>query len=78
VEKDFQIWISDETEPAPQKVVITYKTLPGAPQYTAVFSNWNFNPRIATDTFTFSPPAGAGKIDFLPPEADSETNSAAN
>ncbi|MGA7932352.1 MAG: DUF2092 domain-containing protein [Kovacikia sp.] len=67
-DKDFQVWISDNPEAVLQKIVITYKDLPGAPQYTAVLSNWNFNPQIPADTFNFSPPKGAGKIEFLPSE----------
>jgi hypothetical protein len=67
-DKDFQIWISDEVEPVPQKIIITYKGLPGSPQYTAILSNWNFNPQIPADTFNFTPPTGTGKIDFLPSE----------
>jgi hypothetical protein len=67
-DKDFQVWISDEAEPVPQKIVITYKDLPGAPQYTAILSNWNFKPQIPANTFSFTPPAGTGKIEFLPSE----------
>jgi hypothetical protein len=69
-DKDFQIWISDTAEPLPQKILITYKNLPGSPQYTAVLSNWNFKPQIPADAFTFTPPAGTAKIDFLPSSAN--------
>lgn len=61
-ERDFQIWISEGDRPLPLKVVITYKKLPVSPQYTAVFSNWNLNPTIASDTFKFTPPADAHPI----------------
>ncbi|PZV18762.1 MAG: hypothetical protein DCF20_01480 [Pseudanabaena sp.] len=64
--RNFQLWISDDDEPLLQKIVITYKDLPGAPQYTAILSNWNFKPQIPTDAFNFTPPLGAGKIEFLP------------
>jgi hypothetical protein len=67
-DKDFQIWISDDAEPVPQKILITYKKLPGSPQYTAILSNWNFNPQIPANAFNFTPPTGTGKIDFLPSE----------
>jgi hypothetical protein len=67
-DKDFQVWINDDAEPVPQKIVITYKALPGAPQYTAILSNWNFKPQIPANTFNFTPPAGTGKIEFLPSE----------
>jgi hypothetical protein len=67
-ENDFQLWISDDPEPVLQKVVINFRDMVGAPQYTAVFSNWNFNPQIPDSTFKFIPPVGSGKIEFLPSE----------
>lgn len=73
-DKDWQLWVSEGAQPVPRKVVITYKNLPGSPQYTAVLSNWNFQPKIPTDTFTFKPPVGASKIDILSSENTSGTN----
>ena len=67
-EKDFQIWVSEGDTPLIQKVVITYKTLSGQPQYTAVFGNWNFEPNTEDDTFTFVPSEGDRQVDFLPLE----------
>lgn len=66
-DRDFQIWIDKDTDPVLQKIVITYKDLPGAPQYTAILSNWKFNPQIPAEIFNFRPPAGSGKIEFLSP-----------
>lgn len=65
-DKDWQLWVSEGAQPVPRKIVITYKNLPGSPQYTAVLSNWNFQPQIPVNTFMFKPPTGASKIDFLP------------
>ncbi|MGK7910111.1 MAG: DUF2092 domain-containing protein [Synechococcus sp.] len=67
-EKDFQIWVSEGDTPLIQKIVITYKTLSGQPQYTAVFSNWNFDPNTEDDAFTFVPSDGDRQVDFLPQE----------
>ena len=67
-ERDWQIWVSRARQPLPMKVTITYKNLPGAPQYTAVLSRWNFISQIPDDTFTFEPPVGAIGIEFLPAE----------
>lgn len=67
-ERDWQIWVSKGQQPLPMKVVIVYKNLPGAPQYTAVLSRWNFISEIPEDTFTFEPPVGAIGIEFLPDE----------
>jgi hypothetical protein len=73
-ERDFQIWVTEGKQPLLRKAIISYKTLPGSPQYTAVFSNWNFKPQIPAETFTFTPPEGASKIEILPaatlPDAD--------
>jgi hypothetical protein len=64
---DWQIWIRVEAPPLPCKFVITYKNEPGSPQYTAVLSNWDFSTRSPDDAkFTFTPPANAVKIEFLP------------
>ncbi len=65
-ERDYQMWVTRDEPPLIRKVIITYKTLPSAPQYTTVLSNWNFKPRISEEIFTFSPPANAQKIEFQP------------
>lgn len=71
MEKDYQIWVSQDKQPLLEKAIITYKNLPGSPQYTVYFSDWNFNPKIPANTFTFTPPKDAIKIEFLPPLEDS-------
>ncbi len=62
---DWQIWIEDGKQPLPRKIVITYKNLPGSPQYTAIFSEWDFNP-LEESLFTFTPPKQAVRIEVLP------------
>lgn len=64
-ERDYQMWVTRDEPPIIKKAIITYKTLPGAPQYTVLLSNWNFKPSISEETFTFTPPANAQKIEFL-------------
>jgi hypothetical protein len=61
---DWQIWIASGPEPVPCKVVITYKTHPAQPQFTAVFSDWKFSPRISRNTFTPELPARLERIGF--------------
>lgn len=63
---DFQIWISDGIAPLIHKIVITYKHLVGAPQFTAILSDWNFNPDAPDMVFDFYPPIDAEEIEFLP------------
>ena len=66
VEKDidWQIWIDSGPQLVPCKLVITYKTQPGQPQFTAVFTDWDFAPRIAEPVFTPNLPPGTEKIPF--------------
>lgn len=63
---DFQTWIKDDEAPLIHKVIITYKNLPGEPQYTAVFKDWQLNPIAPDMAFDFYPPVDAEQIEFLP------------
>ena len=62
---DLQIWITDGDKPVPMRVVLTYKEEPGAPQFWADFSDWNFAPQYDPATFTFVPSKDARKIPFV-------------
>jgi hypothetical protein len=66
VEKDidWQIWIENGPQLTPCKLVITYKSQPSQPQFTAVFSDWDFAPRVAEPVFTPQLPPGTEKIPF--------------
>jgi hypothetical protein len=62
---DWQIWIEDGTQLVPRKLVITYKTLPGAPQFMAVFSHWDLVTPAPEGMFATDLPSGAARIAFL-------------
>jgi hypothetical protein len=66
VEKDidWQIWIDEGPQLTPCKLVITYKTQPAQPQFSAVFTDWDFAPRIAAPVFKPMLPADTQKIPF--------------
>jgi hypothetical protein len=70
---DWQIWIDTGPQLIPCKLVITYKTQPGQPQFAAIFTDWNFAPRIAEPIFTPELPPGTEKIPFLPADAATST-----
>ena len=61
---DWQIWIG-QSDQLPRKIVIDFKTRPGRPQYVALLSDWNLDAQFAPAEFTFTPPAGAEKIDWV-------------
>ena len=48
---DWQIWIEDGKLMVPRKFLITYKTLPGSPQYSAVLSEWDLEAHLPDAMF---------------------------
>lgn len=62
-----QLWITQDNPPLIRKAIITYKNLPNSPQYTVLFSNWNFETSISQDLFNFTPAEDNFKIEMLSP-----------
>lgn len=63
---DWQIWIEEGSQPLPRKLVITTRDIVNAPQFSVVVTKWNLKPAFTPQAFTFTPPSGAKKIDFVP------------
>jgi len=61
---DWQLWVETGDRPIPHKFVITSKTMAAAPQYTLRIHDWKTEASLAPDTFSFSPPEGAKKIEL--------------
>jgi hypothetical protein len=61
---DWQIWIDSGPQLVPCKLVITYKNNSSQPQFSATFSDWDFAPRIAAQTFAPDLPPGTQAIAF--------------
>lgn len=62
---DWQIWIEDGKLPVPRKLVITYKTLPSSPQFSATLSEWDFGSRLPDSHFRANIPARAVQLPFM-------------
>ncbi len=79
-ETDWQLWVKTGAEPIPCKMVITSKTLAGAPQYTLDIREWASGGSIDDQTFAFQPDAATVKVDLnemsgldeVPPPAGAE------
>ena len=67
---DWQIWVDDGQAPLIREIEITYKTLPGQPEYDATFTDWSFG-TANSSVFTFVPPKNAALIDFVTAKAAS-------
>ncbi len=66
---DYQIWIQDGPEAVPLRYVITSKDMPGQPQFTIDLRNWQPSAPMSDDTFAFTAPAGASRVDLTTPTA---------
>ena len=62
---DYQVWIAEGGQPLPLRVVLTYKTEEGQPQFKAQFSNWNLTPNVQESQFAFTPSMDDKKIPFV-------------
>jgi len=63
---DWQVWIQRGDRPLPRKIVITTKSEPEQPQYVATLT-WDTDAKFTSNTFHFSPPKEAHKIDLVAP-----------
>ena len=63
---DFQVWVADSGKPLPYKYVVTDTGTPELLSITTVMSDWNVKPSVAASRFTFVPPRGTKRIDFMP------------
>jgi hypothetical protein len=64
---DYQLWIQDGPQPLPLRYVITSKDMTSKPQFTIELRNWQPNADLAANSFTFTPPPGAKRIELGAP-----------
>ncbi len=64
-EVDWQIWIEDGDKPLPRKFILTSKKVAGEPEFTVLMRSWDVTPKFTNSEFSFTPPKGAKKIEFL-------------
>lgn len=69
---DWQLWVQDGATPLIRKLVVTYKTLPQSPQFTALLSDWSLGTPIPDSTFNLEIPKDASKIEFMTEAATAE------
>jgi len=62
---NFQFWVSNDAYDLPAKFAITYKHMPGSPQYLASFSEWQVNPDLPAAMFDFLPPPDAAQLRIM-------------
>jgi hypothetical protein len=63
---DLELWLSKNERALPSRLIVTYRSLPGEPNFIALFSDWNFDIHPSDAEFTFQPPAGAQEVALKP------------
>jgi hypothetical protein len=70
---ELELWLSKNEKSLPRRLIVTYRSLPGQPNFIAEFSDWNFNIHPADAEFAFQPPAGAEQVALKPAAAPAPT-----
>lgn len=60
---ELELWL-DKQSGVPRRLIITYRAMPGQPNFVAEFADWNFNNRPSDAEFAFQPPQGAQKMEL--------------
>lgn len=64
-QRDWQIWVETGKTPVPRKLVVTYKDVPGSPQYMANMMDWDLAAKLSDADFQAKVPEEASAIEFL-------------
>jgi hypothetical protein len=66
---EVELWLAKTEHPLPQRVFITFRSLPGQPNFIASMSDWNLSATSTDADFEFKPPEGATKVELKPAAA---------
>jgi hypothetical protein len=62
---DWQVWIEDGPKIVPRKIVISYTSVSGSPQFEAKLSDWDFATRPPDALFVPTLPPDATQLEFV-------------
>ena len=57
-----ELWLEDNDRSLPRRLIVTYRSLPGEPNFVAEMSDWNFTIHPSDAEFEFKPPEGAERL----------------
>ena len=66
---ELQLWLPKNDQPVPRRLIVTYRDLPGQPNFIAEFSDWNLNAHPSDADFSFQPPPDAEQVQLKPATA---------
>lgn len=59
---ELELWTENNDRALPRRLIVTYRSLPGEPNFVATFSDWNFSIHPTEADFVFQPPPGAVQV----------------
>jgi hypothetical protein len=59
---ELELWVEDNEQSLPRRLIVTYRSLPGEPNFVAEMSDWNFTVHPSDADFQFEPPQGAERL----------------
>ena len=68
---ELELWLTKDAKSLPKRLFITYRSIPGQPNFIAIFSDWDFAVTPTDADFTFQPPEGAKQVELKAPAAPS-------
>jgi hypothetical protein len=64
---ELELWLSKNERSLPRRLIVTYRSLPGQPNFISEFSDWNLDIHPSDAEFVFQPPADAVQTALKPP-----------
>jgi len=61
---ELELWLAKTEQAVPRRLIVTYRLLPGQPNFIVEFSDWNFSAHPSDAEFVFQPPAGAKRVEL--------------
>src|SRR5262249_60638963 len=59
---ELELWVENNDQALPRRLIVTYRSLPGEPNFVAEMSDWNCSANPSDAEFRFEPPQGAERL----------------
>jgi hypothetical protein len=66
---ELELWLEKNDRSLPRRLIVTYRNLPGQPNFVAEFSDWDFSIQPTDAEFEFQPSEGAKEVELKPATA---------
>jgi hypothetical protein len=64
---ELELWVEKNDKSLPRRLIVTYRSLPGEPNFVATMAKWDFSIHPSDADFAFQPPPGAVQVALKPP-----------